>query len=142
MKRVDSSWYHLAAQGSVAVALAFPLIGVPLFAGSVLLYKVTRKKELEEGKIASKLKRERFVRNFHARQNYASYEAYLSSEVWSSKRGAVLHRSGQLCEADGCRAAATEVHHKWYPRIWGSETTDSLVALCRKHHEAEHCRKK
>jgi len=138
MKRVNSTWYHLAAQGSVAVALAFPLIGVPLFAGSVLLYRATRKKEVEERENARKLRRERFIRNFRASQDYASYEAYLSSKVWSGKRSAVLQRSDHVCEAHGCSAAATEVHHKWYPNVWGSEKLESLVALCREHHEAEH----
>ena len=142
MKNLHSSWYHFAAQGSAAVALAFPLIGVPILAASVLLYKHTKRDEDQERVKAIKVNREKFAKNFRARQHYDSYEHYLGSNVWRNKRNAVLNRSEGCCETFGCNLVATEVHHKWYPRVWGNEELESLVAICRQHHEAEHAHAK
>jgi len=138
MKRIHSSWFHFAAQGSVAVAIVFPVVGIPLLAGSVILYKKTKNQEDIERATENRKKRDRYVNEFRARQNYDTYEHYLQSTVWRAKRGAVLRRAYGYCEAPECTATATEVHHKRYPEVWGREELEDLIALCRVHHEAEH----
>ena len=141
MKRIHSSWFHVAATTvGAAVTLAYPLIGVPILVGSVLLYKKRKREEDAERDAATVAGREKFTRSFRARQKYPSYEAYLDSDAWRHKRDAVLLRAGSSCEAAGCGEAATEVHHKWYPRVWGTEELDSLIALCHEHHLAAHHR--
>ena len=65
-----------------------------------------------------------------------SYRDYLKSAQWREIRGVILGRANGLCEF--CSAEATQVHHLSYPKRFGTEHPDSLVALCRACHEKMH----
>lgn len=63
------------------------------------------------------------------------YDAYIASDAWRATRALALHRAGGLCQAPGCDAAATDVHHRDYRNL-GSEPLGALVALCPSCHLA------
>jgi 5-methylcytosine-specific restriction endonuclease McrA len=75
-----------------------------------------------------------------ARSHSEEYEAYLSSPAWRETRALALQRAGGLCEAPGCDAAATDVHHRSYSRL-GAEPLADLVALCPACHLAADVRR-
>lgn len=64
------------------------------------------------------------------------YREYLRSDVWRQKRALVLQRSDGTCEL--CGGTATQVHHVQYPKTLGTETLDSLVAVCEQCHRKSH----
>lgn len=67
---------------------------------------------------------------------WATYNAYLESEEWTTRRQHVLERAGGICE--GCRdARATQVHHLTYKHV-GRELLWELAAVCNDCHEALH----
>ena len=134
-----ASWYQLAAvYGGLGLGIVNPVAGIIAGVAFYNLYKDAKAKEDSE-KAANELeRREQFRSNFHARQNYDSYEDYLHSAEWRQKRSLVVSRSNGLCEELTCNRALEEVHHRWYPRIWGRESIDSLVGLCKEHHRKEH----
>lgn len=134
-----ASWYKLATiYGGLGLAVIDPIAGIVAGVAFYNLYKNSKAKE-DTQKVANELKRrEQFRANFRARQNYDSYQDYLQSHEWRKKRSLVVSRSNGMCEEPACNRALEEVHHKWYPRIWGRESIESLVALCKEHHRKAH----
>lgn len=65
------------------------------------------------------------------------YADYLRSPEWRAKADAVLERDRGRCRR--CDAAAEDVHHLTYERIF-CEDLDDLIALCRTCHELDHKR--
>lgn len=70
------------------------------------------------------------------RQRYESYQEYLASVEWAVIRERILTLDDYKCR--DCGQPATEVHHLRYPAMWGTETDDMLISLCRKHHRERH----
>tara|TARA_R100000664_G_scaffold29627_1_gene41608 strand:+ start:600 stop:857 length:258 start_codon:yes stop_codon:yes gene_type:complete len=58
-----------------------------------------------------------------------------------------MHRAGKKCENCGTNNAKLELHHLTYYRqldgaplpIYGYETPNDLLALCRDCHNSKHC---
>ncbi|MCS3822658.1 HNH endonuclease signature motif containing protein [Salinibacter ruber] len=71
-------------------------------------------------------------------KKWGRYEEYLNSDVWESKRSAVLERADGECEMDGCKKEAKEVHHKRYPKNLGYEELGDLKAVCKECHSKLH----
>ncbi len=64
-----------------------------------------------------------------------AYREYMLSDTWKRLRREALERDGRRCRL--CNSSATlQVHHRYYPEILGSETTDALTTLCGSCHEA------
>jgi hypothetical protein len=137
-KNTSSNWMLATVYGGLAIATINPIAGaLTAFA----CYQVHKKLKADEGVEREKHRQksqDEFREKFHARQHYASYEDYLMSATWQEKREAIIRRSLGKCEKQDCNRALTEVHHIWYPRIWGNEPQSALIGLCREHHEAEH----
>ena len=68
--------------------------------------------------------------------NYVSYGDYLNSETWRKKRIKAFRRDKFKCIY--CGGNATQVHHKIYPKEWGSETIRLLVSICSNCHKKLH----
>lgn len=137
-KQTSSNWLMGAIYGGLAIAAINPIAGA---IAAFVCYKAHKKCEAEETverEDESKQQRHEFRQKFYERQNYASYEAYLSSEAWRIKRGLVIERANGQCESPECPRAVAEVHHIWYPRVWGDEPMSALIGLCEEHHKAEH----
>ncbi|PTE12453.1 HNH endonuclease [Mesorhizobium helmanticense] len=67
---------------------------------------------------------------------WKTYNAYLQSEEWATKRELVLKRALGICE--GCRIKkASEVHHLSYSHV-GKEFLFELVAVCEDCHQRLH----
>lgn len=67
------------------------------------------------------------------------YSEYLRSELWRGKRILALARDGWKCAHPECGSTiGLEVHHKRYPKQWGTEPLSWLVTLCRGHHKFVH----
>lgn len=134
-----SSWYKMGAvYGGIAIGALNPGAGLGV---AVALWKYGTRLEEEEAatkEAAREQSRTEFREKFYARQSYASYGDYLRSPVWTAKRKAVLQRSMGMCEHEGCCRSADEVHHLYYPQVWGRESLDALKALCEEHHRAVH----
>jgi 5-methylcytosine-specific restriction endonuclease McrA len=81
-------------------------------------------------RLAEKREREVF------REHYPTYQAYLKSEHWQSRRRVMLKLAGNLCGKCGS-AESLHVHHKNYERV-GRETAADLEVLCERCHKAEH----
>ncbi|MEI6557841.1 MAG: hypothetical protein WCO00_05485 [Rhodospirillaceae bacterium] len=63
------------------------------------------------------------------------YRAYLRTETWKRLRRAAVERDGRRCRL--CNASgALQVHHRYYPEVFGTETIDALTTLCGACHEA------
>lgn len=67
----------------------------------------------------------------------ARYHQYLQSDAWRSIKASCLAERGSSCERCGSKYRI-EVHHKEYPKVWGTETTDMLEVLCHKCHLSHH----
>ena len=135
MKRINSSLY---VYGGLVLFAVHPLAGA---AAALPLYKLFISRRAEESREREKKiqqQREEFRVKFYARQNYSTYDAYLQSKAWLRKRSLVIERARGICESPSCTQNAAEVHHRWYPKTWGQESIDSLIALCHEHHMAEH----
>jgi hypothetical protein len=67
------------------------------------------------------------------------YDNYLCSEEWARKRGLVLARDGNRCQArlDGCSMFARQVHHLTYRHVFNEPLFD-LVAVCESCHDQLH----
>lgn len=65
------------------------------------------------------------------------YEKYLQSETWKIIRAQRLALDNYECVL--CGKEAQHVHHRRYPKSWGTETIKDLVCLCNlchlKHHD-------
>lgn len=65
-----------------------------------------------------------------------AYHEYLLSDLWQAKRCACLARARYICQM--ClNAAATEVHHLNYVRIF-NERADDIIAVCWRCHRKMH----
>lgn len=91
----------------------------------------TRKPNWKWIKIANAYKK----RNAVLREmGYASYKAYLASDLWKRIRERILSRDDHRCRV--CNATATEVHHQKYTRIvLEGGYLLALYSLCRRCHE-------
>ena len=96
-----------------------------------------------------RLRREEKTRAYRAENlipdevpKWASYDAYLKSDVWQAKRTAVLDREDHKCQLrrskSRCGAKATEVHHTTYMFGLGREPLWCLKAVCRPCHKWIH----
>lgn len=66
---------------------------------------------------------------------FASYRAYLASDLWEAIRNRVLARDKYCCRR--CGENANQVHHTHYwPEVLRGEDDSYLVALCRFCHQS------
>jgi 5-methylcytosine-specific restriction endonuclease McrA len=63
-------------------------------------------------------------------------QAYLRTPEWAALRETVMARAAGRCEH--CGWPAVNVHHPRYPRVLGTESAASLVAVCRRCHDLNH----
>ncbi len=64
-----------------------------------------------------------------------AYREYMQSDTWKRLRREALERDGRRCRL--CNASGgLQVHHRYYPEVLGTETTDALTTLCGDCHEA------
>lgn len=76
-----------------------------------------------------------------SRLHFKSYEEYLSHWLFRAVRATAMKKANFLCVR--CGAKATEVHHKRYPKPWGTfDGPDNIEPICHECHEEEHRRKK
>lgn len=68
--------------------------------------------------------------------DFRSYEEYMKSAWWAALRAHTLAYLRRTCEF--CGAAAAQVHHVRYPKIFGTESIKSLFAVCNSCHEIAH----
>ena len=72
-----------------------------------------------------------------SRWRWATYDDYLRSGVWRSKRARALRRAGGACQV--CNAQdRLQVHHREYEGRWGQEPDDDLTVLCDDCHRLYH----
>jgi len=137
-KNTSSNWMMASVYGGIAIAAINPIAGA---LAAFTCYQIHKKLKVEEDLEREKNRQQsqqKFKDKFRARQHYASYEDYLKSDVWHGKRAAIIKHASGKCENPECNRVLTDVHHIWYPKIWGDEPLSALVGLCREHHEAEH----
>jgi predicted HNH restriction endonuclease len=68
------------------------------------------------------------------------YNAYLASEAWQQKRDEAFAHYGRKCSQ--CSATRRlQVHHKRYPKVFGTEPVSDLLIVCIPCHERIHGRK-
>lgn len=134
----SSNWTLAAIYGGIAVASFNPIAGVVVAAACFRVKKTLEEQENIERKVRSEAKQDLFRKKFYKRQNFSSYADYLASATWKRKRDAIFERANGICEKPDCPRALMEVHHIWYPRVWGEERLTALIGLCREHHDAEH----
>lgn len=65
---------------------------------------------------------------------FEKYQAYLDTQEWRDRRGAVVLRDG---ECQGCGDAIDCVHHLTYENLF-VESLDDLVGLCHRCHMLAH----
>ena len=139
MKKISSSWIKVAGVFAVPLTFTFnPLAGVALAAALYKANEITEKRESEERKVLREIDRAEFKRKFYARQRWATYEDYLESDTWRTKSQKVMNSAAGQCQLKDCTSRATEVHHKYYPSVWGMEKEGTLIALCHPCHMAVH----
>lgn len=136
-KKSDSILFGGAFATIVAAAIN-PVAGWAVGAAAIQAYRKAKAEDDANRKAKVELSQAQFKASFYRRQKWASYEDYLTSEVWATKRDSILAQANRVCGYSDCAAPATEVHHRWYPRVWGQERPDSLVALCHLCHMAIH----
>jgi hypothetical protein len=65
------------------------------------------------------------------------YAAYLETDTWKKIRGIAVRRDDNRCRV--CNSARyIQVHHRKYPSVLGTESTEDLITLCGKCHELFH----
>jgi len=65
-----------------------------------------------------------------------TYEAYIASAAWQTKRRAALKAAGRRCQI--CNSPKRlDVHHRTYKRF-GQERPGDLTVLCRSCHDLYH----
>ncbi len=134
----SSNWTLAAVYGGFAVAAVNPIAGVIFAAGCYKVKKKLEEQETIERTIRLKARQEKFRENFYRRQKFSSYAEYLESETWRSKREEIFERANGICEKPDCPHPLEDVHHIWYPHVWGKEPLTALIGLCRQHHQNEH----
>jgi len=65
-----------------------------------------------------------------------AYQKYLLSGTWKTIRAQRLAADNDECVL--CGENAQHVHHRRYPKKWGTETIKDLVSLCGKCHGKHH----
>ena len=65
-----------------------------------------------------------------------AYQEYLKTDVWKELRRQRLALDRDECAL--CEEKAAHVHHKRYPKKWGTETMVDLVSLCSECHGKFH----
>src|SRR5689334_574107 len=71
----------------------------------------------------------------HIKRPYGYYD-YLESPVWKELRRRAKARDGSRCRiCDDADPSHLQVHHRRYPKIYGTETLDDLTTLCDLCHE-------
>lgn len=68
---------------------------------------------------------------------FNSYQEYMQSELWRTKRKRILARDNYRCQKCGS-AINLRVHHIRYPDVYGAEPDDDLVTLCDSCHQEVH----
>lgn len=134
----SSNWKLAAVYGGFAVAAVNPIAGLVFAAACYKVKKKLEGQEQIENEIRSADDRRKFQDKFYERQNFSSYTDYLSSDTWRQKRGAILKRANGICEKPNCARLMVDVHHIWYPKVWGQEPLTALIGLCKDHHDEEH----
>ncbi len=124
--------------GGIGLSFVNPILGVAVAAVMYKLEKSQKALEDAERELRSIEERKIYKSKFFARQKYRSYHDYLLSPVWREKRALVIVRARGKCETENCENFLEEVHHKHYPRVWGTEEIDSLIGLCEEHHREAH----
>ena len=76
-----------------------------------------------------------------SRWRWATYDDYLRSAVWRSKRARALRRAGGACQVCNARTRL-QVHHREYEGRWGQEPDDDLTVLCDDCHQLYHARER
>jgi 5-methylcytosine-specific restriction endonuclease McrA len=78
------------------------------------------------------------MRRWRLSERQRAYRAYLQTDGWKRLRREALERDGRRCRL--CNSAGDlQVHHRYYPAVWGTETQDALTTLCgRCHDEVAH----
>lgn len=73
------------------------------------------------------------------RLGFASYGAYLKSDLWRAIRAMVMDRSDGMCETENCGKPAVQVHHLAYniDTLIGRRL-ESLQAVCGSCHLSGH----
>lgn len=64
------------------------------------------------------------------------YFRYLKSSEWSEVRSIALERTSGHCQF--CGDFASEVHHVQYPKQFGDEHPNTIVAVCKRCHDTAH----
>lgn len=137
-KNTSSNWMMATVYGGFAMAAINPIAGAITAFACYQVHKRLKAEEDVEREKKRQQSQQEFKEKFHARQHYACYEDYLMSDAWQEKRTAIFGRAFGKCEKPECNRSLTEVHHIWYPKVWGDEPLSALIGLCREHHEAEH----
>jgi 5-methylcytosine-specific restriction endonuclease McrA len=65
------------------------------------------------------------------------YQDYLISDVWKSLRSIVLERDGDKCVLC-CSDKKLQIHHRQYPKTYGTESLSDLTTLCEECHNLFH----
>lgn len=73
-------------------------------------------------------------------ESQAAYRRYLDSEKWKTIRAQRLAMDNGECVL--CGDPARHVHHRRYPKKWGTETVNDLICLCDKCHTKHHDKEK
>jgi hypothetical protein len=138
-KPVSASTLQMAmVYSGLVVATVNPFAGAITAGILYKLYKTRKSVEDAEQTAHQAAARQEFKAKFYRRQQFPSYKEYLASPQWHAKRQIVVQRASGRCEKPDCTHSLEEVHHLYYPRIWGSEAINSLVGLCEVHHRQEH----
>ncbi len=67
----------------------------------------------------------------------ASYNEYILSAAWKSKRVQAFKYYGKKCQQCGAKNVPLQVHHRTYDRL-GNEKMYDLEVLCVKCHHDRH----
>jgi len=81
------------------------------------------------------------IRRHRLTERQRAYQEYLRTETWKRLRRETLERDGRRCRL--CNATGNlQVHHRYYPEDWGTETADALTTVCDRCHDqiAHHSR--
>ena len=65
-----------------------------------------------------------------------AYRNYLQTDTWKTSRIQRLALDNNECVL--CGKKASHVHHRRYPKKWGTETVNDLVSLCSECHSKHH----
>ena len=65
-----------------------------------------------------------------------AYRKYLQTDTWKTIRAQRLAIDNNECVL--CGNNAEHVHHRRYPKVWGTETIKDLVCLCGECHKRHH----